>query len=434
MSKSCSFVTFGCKINQYDTQAIRETVLDLGYVEVADGAAADLYIVNSCTVTEHAGDKGVAAVRRLRARSPTSKILVTGCLSPEDRAQLKTVPGVEHVVGNEDKDQIPALLMGAEFVPSKVRRSRRIFNLRASRFEGRTRAFLKVHDGCDDFCSYCIIPMVRGKSQSRPIQDVLAEARRFAAAGYQELVITGIHLRRYGQDLGLERGLVELLAALRAIPGIERVRLSSIGIRAFTAEFLALFASDPGLCPFFHIPLQSGANTVLERMRREYTAEFFLGQLDRIRAALPRAVIATDLMVGFPGETESEFAESIAVCRSARFAFLHLFPYSRRSGTKAVQLSDHVTPEVKMARMACGRTVEAELFARDAERWMGTNVRVLVEHHVGRAEGLSREGHRVELTVPSAGVAPNRELEVRIHGRRDRLLLGTCVGADEAKL
>lgn len=396
--KRVAFVTFGCKINQYDTQAIRESVLDLGYQEVSAGDDTDLLVVNSCTVTERAGEKGVAAVRKLIRRHPEAQMLVTGCLSPEDREALSGIPQVEFVVGNEEKDQIPALIQGNPIQPVRGRRSRNIFNLQASGFEGRTRAFLKVHDGCDDFCSYCIIPFLRGKSMSRHPDDVLAEAERMAAGGYRELVITGIHLRRYGADLGLDFGLRELMRSLRQIDGIDRVRLSSVGMKVFDDAFLDFLADDPGLCRFFHIPLQSGSDSVLDRMRREHTAAEYLDTVQRIRARLDRSVITTDLMVGFPGETEAEFQESLDTCREAQFAFLHIFPYSRRSGTKAAQMPDPVAASVKKERMERARSLEAELVEAEGERWIGEDVQVLVERETGdQWQGLSREGHRVFL-------------------------------------
>ena len=307
MSRRAAFVTFGCKINFYDTQAIREAVRELGYEEGPPSEDTDLLVVNSCTVTERAGGKSVAAVRRLARRHPDARILVTGCLTGEDRAALAAMDRVEHVVGNEEKDQIPALIQGAELERITDRRSKNIFRLSASRFENQTRAYLKVHDGCDSFCTYCIIPFMRGKSKSRPVTNVTSEASRFAEAGHRELVLTGIHLSQYGRDLRDGTDLVDLLTSLREIPGVDRVRLSSIGEGAFSPRFLEAFRNDPGLCPFFHIPLQSGSDGVLQRMRRDYTVAEYEAAVARVREALPRSVVATDLMVGFPGETDAEF-------------------------------------------------------------------------------------------------------------------------------
>ncbi|MFQ5655084.1 MAG: radical SAM protein [Planctomycetota bacterium] len=230
-------------------------------------------------------------------------------------------------------------------------------------------------------------------------------------------MLTGIHLRRYGDDLGDrgDGGLPRLLVELRAIRGVDRVRLSSIGAGALSDSFLRLFQEDPGLCPFFHIPLQSGSEAVLARMRRGYAVDDFLGTLERVRQALPHAVIATDLMVGFPGETEEEFEESLELCRRARFAAIHLFPYSLRPGTRAARLPGHLPPELKQARMERARSLAAGLAAEERERWIGRPVRVLVEEHrAGSAAGLSREGLRTRLAAPGAASLWNQEISARV--------------------
>ncbi len=421
----CAFVTFGCKINSYDTQALRESILELGFREAPLAEGVDLVLVNSCTVTNTAGQKSVAAVRRLARRNPDAMVIVTGCMTEADRAALRAIPRVAHVVGNEEKDQIPALIMGGARVPTRGRRSRSIFRLRASHFTGRTRAFLKVHDGCDSFCSYCIIPFLRGKSHSRDPEDVLAEARRFAEAGHRELVLTGIHLSQFGRDLPGGYRLVTLLRALRSIPGIDRVRLSSIGEGAFSDEFVELFRTDPGCCPFFHIPLQSGSDSVLARMRRDYTVSEYLSTVDRIRERLPRSVVATDLMVGFPGETEREFEESLAVCRRVGFAKIHLFPYSPRGGTRAARMEGQVPALLREERMARARALEAELAAAERRRRIGARVEVLVEtEDAGAASGLSREGLTVRFRRGDDGALWNREIPVLLTGEVDGTLAG----------
>lgn len=409
-AKRCAFITYGCRLNQYDTQAIREEVLSLGFEEDSSAdpegpeAGLELVVVNSCTVTARAGEKVEARVRSLARRNPDAAIIVTGCLTEEDRARIGGIPGVEHLVGNEEKDRIAEIVAGRARPGERAARraDRHIFSLGVSAFAGHTRAFLKIHDGCDDFCTYCVIPYLRGASRSRAPGDVIAEARRLAAAGHRELVLTGIHLRQYGFDLGLDAGLVELLPRLREIPGIDRLRLSSIGERAFGERLLALFRADDGLCPSFHIPLQSGSDSVLARMRRGYTSADYLATLERVRAELPSATVSTDLMVGFPGETEEEFEASLETCRRARFLHVHLFPYSPRPRTRAARLPGHVPDAVKLARMDRARALVAELSASERRSRVGARVRVLVETvDEGAATGLSREGLRV--TIPSLG-------------------------------
>ncbi|MGE3166396.1 MAG: tRNA (N(6)-L-threonylcarbamoyladenosine(37)-C(2))-methylthiotransferase MtaB [Planctomycetota bacterium] len=423
---TCAFVTFGCKINFYDTQAVREQVLDLGYAEVPAADGADLLVVNSCTVTARAGEKSTSAVRRLARRNPGATIIVTGCMTEAERRDLAEIPRVLHVVGNEEKDQIPALLQGAERRVRRGRGGRDIFRLRTSRFAGRTRAFLKVHDGCDEFCSYCIIPLLRGRSKSRDCDEVVEEARRLADAGHRELVLTGIHLSRYGRDITPPTTLVELLAALVAVPGIERVRLSSIGEGAFTDEFLDLFATQPALCRFFHVPLQSGSDAVLTRMRRDYTVRQYLDAIGRIRERLDDALIATDLMIGFPGETDAEFEESLDTCRQAAFAKMHLFPYSLRPRTLAARLPGHLGPDVKDARMQVARGLEADLGRRALASRIGRTASVLVEgRRAGHYYGTCRAGYPVRFRATDAPDLWNHELRVRICAADADGLLGS---------
>lgn len=423
---TCAFVTFGCKINFYDTQAVREQVLDLGYEEVAASSGADLLVVNSCTVTARAGDKSAGAVRRLSRQHPESTILVTGCMTDQERREIAAIPRVVHVVGNEEKDQIPALLQGvAPRHPRRGRGGRDIFRLRASKFAGRTRAYLKVHDGCDEFCSYCIIPLMRGRSKSRSRVDVVEEAKRLSEAGHRELVLTGIHLSRYGRDLSPRNSLADLLVSLVETPGVDRVRLSSIGEGAFTDEFLALFEEHPALCRFFHIPLQSGSDTVLERMRRDYTVRVFLDALERIRSRLDDVMIATDLMVGFPGESDREFEESLETCREARFAKMHLFPYSLRPRTRAASLPGHLGPEIKNARMGVARALESQLARQALDERVGRLAYVLVEGRKGEQyRGHCRAGYLVRFPASQGRDLWNQEVAVRVTEVRDGELHG----------
>ena len=421
-----AFLTYGCRLNQYDTQGIRQAILELGYTEVDGDRDLDLIVVNSCTVTARAGERVESRVRTLSRRNPAATILVTGCLTDDDRARLAEIPAVEHIVGNEEKDLIPAIITGktAAGQESRRRADRSIFDLKVDAFHGHTRAFVKVQDGCDSFCTYCIIPYLRGSSRSRGPEDVVEEATRLATAGHRELVLTGIHLREYGKDLGVVDGLVTLLRDLRAIDGVDRVRLSSIGERAFTDPFLELFASDPGLCPSFHVPLQSGCDTVLERMRRDYTVAEYEHAIERIRAVLPRATISTDLMVGFPGETEEEFEASLDTCRRVRFSSIHRFPYSPRPRTKAARFPDHVDPAVKQERMARVNALAKELSRVDREERIGHRVDVLLENRrQGVAVGLSREGVRVSFPDGFEGDR-GEEVSARLVELTDDGLLG----------
>jgi threonylcarbamoyladenosine tRNA methylthiotransferase MtaB len=422
----CAFVTFGCKINQYDTQAIREEILDLGYQEVEKAEGVDLVVVNSCTVTERAGLKVEERVKSLTRKNPAADVIVTGCISEDDRQRLGEIPGVVHLVGNEEKHRIAEIVSGADPSEGPVKRkSREIFGLKISGFEGRTRAFLKIQDGCDSFCSYCIIPYLRGGSRSRDHQPVIEEAQRLAEAGFSELVLTGIHLRQWGRDLGIEDGLGKLLAGLRQIPGIDRVRLSSIGEGAFTDRFLQAFEEDEGLCRFFHVPLQSGSAKILEAMGRDYSLSEFTEAMQKTRDRLPDATLATDLIVGFPGETEEDFQQSLQLIDELGFAKVHLFPYSPRPRTRAARLPGHVSPEVRHDRMVRAREFCEKVQQRVAKERLGQTVHVLVEKTSaeGGGEGLSREGLRV--CIDEGDLQRGQEIAVQLHSVEGERFLAT---------
>jgi len=423
-----AFVTYGCKLNQYDTQAIREEVLALGYEESTADRDLDVVVVNSCTVTARAGQKVEARVKAIAKKNPEAKILVTGCLTDEDRNRLRMIPTVQHLVGNEEKDQIPEILFGHRIPGEEKRRrsDRSIFDLGVTHFAGHTRAFLKVQDGCDSFCSYCVIPYLRGASRSRTSQSVVAEAAKLAAAGHREIVLTGIHLRQYAIDLAEDEGLVELLVQLRQVVGIDRVRLSSIGERAFTDRFVSLFKEDPGLCPSFHIPLQSGSDRVLHQMRRDYTAHDFLSTIERIRRDLPSATICTDLMVGFPGESDEDFVESLEVCRRSQFLHVHCFPFSPRPRTRAARMTDQVDRGTIDRRMSEARKLAIAVGRQERDSRVGHTVRVLLER-VSSTEacGLSREGLRVSVsTNGTRQYSRGEELTVELKSVRGTDMIG----------
>ncbi|HIC22670.1 MAG TPA: MiaB/RimO family radical SAM methylthiotransferase [Planctomycetes bacterium] len=349
-------------------------------------------------------------------------------MTEDDRVRLDKIPGVVHLIGNEEKHRIAEVVQGAALLEKKPgRKSRDIFSLEVSGFAGRTRAFLKIQDGCDSFCSYCILPYLRGSSRSREPEAVIDEARRLAAAGFMELVLTGIHLRQWARDLGVEDGLANLLTRLRQIDGIERIRLSSIGEGAFSDSFLRAFGLDEGLCRFFHVPLQSGSDRILERMRRDYTVDEFVAAMERTRDQLPKAVIATDVIVGFPGETEGDFEQTLSIIERLRFQKVHLFPYSPRPRTVAARLDGHLSPEVRQRRMEQARQLCDDVQAAELDRRIGDRVRVLVEsvqQHPDRVtgEGLSREGLRVDIEQRRTGLL-RRGTEVAVtidqrHGAR----------------
>ncbi|MBM4050989.1 MAG: tRNA (N(6)-L-threonylcarbamoyladenosine(37)-C(2))-methylthiotransferase MtaB, partial [Planctomycetes bacterium] len=371
--KTCIFITLGCKVNQYETQALREALRGRGYVEAAPGQRADVCVINTCTVTQTSDDKCRQAIRRAIREHPGATVVVTGCYAEAEPEALRRIEGVAVVVPQHDKGRLADIVEGLpqrsrrqttqhegheaheekhedhEVGPSAlmslpVLRGLRVSGeLSISGFEGHTRAFLKIQDGCDARCSYCIVPLVRGPVRSRPLEAIQREAERLAANGYREIVLTGIHLGAYGRDTGGRPGLCDVIEGLLDVPGLERIRLSSIEVNEFTDRLLALAVGSSKLCPHFHFPLQSGDDEILRAMNRTYTAAEYLSVLDRARARIERPSFTTDVMVGFPGEGERHFQNTLDVCRRAGFSRMHIFPFSPRPGTPAATMPNRPT-------------------------------------------------------------------------------------------
>lgn len=355
--QTVAFHTLGCKVNQYDTQAMLEAFLAEGYKQVPFEAAADVYVINTCTVTGTGDKKSMQSVRRALRQNPQAAIVVAGCLAQRSGEAL-LLPGVRLVLGTQRRAEVVALLhraleAGEALVAVDTLTAATFERLAVTAHEGHTRAVLKVQEGCDRHCSYCIIPSVRGPIRSRPLADLREEARRLGEAGFLELVFTGIHLSSYGRDLDHEHGEITLLAAIEAVhdaPGVRRIRLGSLEPRIITPGFVQALRAFPKVCPHFHLALQSGSDTVLARMRRRYTAAQFLEACTMLREAFPLCAITTDVMTGFPGETEEEFAQTQRTVAQAAFARMHVFPYSERGGTLAAHMPNAVPKALREAR------------------------------------------------------------------------------------
>lgn len=425
--KRCAFVTLGCKANSYDTQVLREQVLRAGYQEVPADRPADLFVVNTCTVTHRSGRKSRQVIHRLIRDNPAALVVVTGCYAESDREALLAIEGVDLVVGNADKTRLTELIRDCpghrELPPLPLWGPDAEAPLAAgiTRFEGQTRAFVKIEDGCDVFCSFCIIPYVRGPVRSRTPDEVVAECAALAEAGYREVVLTGIHLGGYGQDTDAPGApaagaLVRLLARLDEETGLERVRISSIDCWEIDEALLDAVAALPTVAAHLHIPLQAGSDQVLERMRRRYTGARFLEVVEQARARVPELALTTDVIVGFPGETEDDFQRTLAVCREAGFMKIHVFPYSDRQGTAAARFGGKVSPEEKGARVDRVEALEAELGLAYRRRFVGRAVPVLVEESrdatTGKLVGYSDRYVRTLLDGPDALM--NRVLPVQI--------------------
>jgi threonylcarbamoyladenosine tRNA methylthiotransferase MtaB len=431
---TAAFITFGCKINQYETEAIRQQVLALGYEEVPPSEPADLYVINTCAVTAEGFAKSRRSVLRAARTSPGGRILVVGCSMPAERAGLASIPQVALVTGNEEKHLVPSFLRG-EWRPgeSAPRGGDGILGLRVSGFSHRTRATVKVQDGCNSFCSFCIIPFLRGRSKSRAPGDVLDEVRRLVDAGYREVVVSGVHIQDYGADLEGPWSLARLLGLVVEVPGVRRVRLSSLGVRALTPALLDVLG-HPRLCPHWHLPLQAGSDAVLERMRRDYRVQDYLRGIERLRERFEAPSFSTDVIVGYPGESAVDFEGTLAVCREVGFSKIHVFPYSRRDGTLAAKLGGDLPPREIRTRARVLRRLEGELGLEYRRQFIGATVAVLVEGEAprrsreGRAEaafleGLTERYVKVRFPAPPAGgdrlrgaIQPVRVLSVESGG------------------
>lgn len=394
--RTCRLVTLGCKVNQYETQLVKETLLGNGYREAADDEVADLCVVNTCTVTGEADSKGRQLIRQLARKNPGTRTIVMGCYATRDPEILRDLPGVFEIV--RDKRELPDVFdrLGIVDMPDGI-----------SHFDGRRRAYVKVQDGCILRCTYCIIPQVRPGLQSRSPESIEDEIRRLIDNGYREIVLSGIHVGHYGVDTTRGKSglppfrLWHLFERLDRIPGDWRMRLSSIEAVEVNDEFLKAAASCEHLCPQFHPALQSGSEAVLRRMRRRYSMAKFQEKLDQMREVLDNPAFTTDVIVGFPGETDAEFEETLDACRRARFMKIHVFPFSTRKGTPAADFPDQVRPEVRKERVRILGELERDLAEEYYQTLVGDELEVLVEresrNRPGWVRGTDRRYTPVEL-------------------------------------
>ena len=370
------FITLGCKVNQVESEAMREALLAGGFQEAAEGQTADVVVVNSCTVTAVSDQKARQALRREKKRNPGAVAVLTGCWPQAFPQEAEDFLEADIVLGTTRRAALlPKIL---EYLSTKQRivdiapheKGEKFEKLTISAMHGRTRAFLKIEDGCDRFCSYCIIPYARGRVRSKPLEDIKAEAALLGDHGYREVVLTGINLPAYGKDLGLH--LCDAVEAACAAPGIARVRLGSLEPEQLTPGVIARMAKQEKLCPQFHLSLQSGCDATLKRMNRHYTTAEYRQIVRNLRQAFPNCAITTDIMVGFAGETEEEFAASLAFAKEIAFAKVHVFAYSRRPGTRAYDMPGQVANKVKEDRsrqmIAATLATQRDFFAAQVGR------------------------------------------------------------------
>ena len=421
--KTIGVHTLGCKVNQYDTEAMLELFEAAGYAHVPFEGEADVYLVNTCTVTGTGDQKSLKLIRRLHREHPESDVIVCGCLAQRD-AEKVLLPGVRLVIGTRQRGQVVSLYEQAVLEDRVIcavggLKDAPFEHLCVNRHEGKTRAVMKIQEGCDRWCAYCVIPAVRGPVRSMSLAQVREEAERLAKAGYRELIVTGIHLASYGRERG-ER-LLDAIQAVHDVPGVDRVRLGSLEPVVVTEEFCRALAAMPRLCPQFHLSLQSGCDTVLARMKRRYTAQEYLRAVELLRQYLPGCALTTDVLCGFPGETDEEAAETLRFVEKAAFARIHVFPYSRRSGTLADRMPNQVPQAVKNRRaqelIALGNKLEASY----AKELIGQDAEVLFEQPAG--DGLC-EGYTKTYVRVRAQAQPGELKTVRIVRADGALLFG----------
>lgn len=353
--KKVAFYTLGCKVNQYETEAMMESFEAAGYQIVEYDEYADVYIINTCTVTNMGDRKSRQIIRRALDSNPNAFIAVVGCYSQISPDKVIEIPGVKLVLGTNERARIVELVEYAMYKEEKVNMVSDIMEVREfeemsiKKYKSKTRAFLKIQEGCDQYCSYCIIPYARGHIRSRRPESILEEVRMLAQNGFKEIVLTGIHVASYGRDLG-NTSLIEIIEQVHEIEGIERIRMSSVEPKTLNDEFIDRLSRLPKICRHFHLSLQSGCNATLKRMNRKYTTEEYLRVVERLREVFPEVAITTDLIVGFPGETEEEFQCTVDFVKTVNFSGIHVFKFSPREGTPAAKYKNQVPPPIKEQR------------------------------------------------------------------------------------
>ena len=394
MKKAASFA-LGCKVNQYESEAIAELFAVKGYEIVGIDEEADVYVINTCTVTNFGDKKSRQLIRKVKRQNENAIVAVVGCYAQTAPKELMEIAGVNLVIGTKDRAQIVEMVEqydranGVENHVSDIMKERVFEPLSIQKLANRTRAYLKIQDGCSQYCSYCIIPYARGPIRSREPQEVVAEVKRLAENGFKEVVLTGIHVASYGKDRR-DTSLLDILKQVHEVEGIERIRFSSIEPNVVTEEFAQTMAALPKVCDHFHLSLQSGCDKTLKEMNRKYDTEKYRQAAAMLRKYLPKVALTTDIIVGFPGETEEDFRESYAFAEEIGFAKIHVFPYSPKRGTPAAARKDQLLNAVKSERSHTLIQLSDRMAADFLADAVGTDAEVLYERAVG--EGIY-EGH-----------------------------------------
>ena len=424
--KTVAFYTLGCKLNTYDTQWYAEQFAARGYREVAFGEAADVTVVNTCTVTGQGDAQSRKALRRAHRLSPEGTVVAVGCYAQTDPDALSQMPEVDLVVGTAERAQLLDLIndtcsLGRTFVTRS--RTADFQDMDIYNFGGRARAFVKIQEGCNEFCSFCIIPFARGRSRSRTLQSAVSQVEKLVDAGYREVVLTGVHIGDYGADLDA-CALLQVLEAVEQIDGLERFRVSSIEATYVTDEMIDFFAASQKFCRHLHIPLQSGDNGILEAMRRPYTREQYIALIEKAADRMPDVGIGGDVMVGFPGESDAAFQNTRDLIAHHPMTYLHVFPYSPRGKTPAARMKNQVDPQVKKRRGAILRKLGQQKVAAFQARFIGQTLPVLFEN---RRNGQFLQGltdNYIRVLAPGPNAACEQIADTRLHRIEDGVVIG----------
>ena len=400
--KKVAFCSLGCKVNQYETNAMAQKFIEHGYEVVEFDEYADVYIVNTCTVTNVADRKSRQMLRRAKEINKDATFVACGCYAQVAKDELKKIPEIDLIIGNNEKNDIIQIVenhisqKGAEDLVSDVMYKLDYVELGTTTYTEKTRAVIKVQDGCDRFCSYCLIPYARGHIRSRKIENVIEEIKKVVEEGINEVVITGIHIASYGRDFkGENIGLIDLLEEINKIQGLHRIRLGSIEPTIITDEFVERLSKLDKICDHFHLSLQSGCTETLKRMNRRYTTEEFRDVTKRLRAKFPNAALTTDIIVGFPGETDDEFNTTYEFLKDIAFYKMHIFKYSQRKGTKAAVMPNQVDGKIKEERSKKLIELSNENEYNYNKKYIGKQVEVLFEER----EGEYLKGHTTNYIV-----------------------------------
>ena len=415
--KKVAFYTLGCKVNQYETEAMLELFEKEGYEKAETEDYADVYVINTCTVTHMSDRKSRQYIRRMKKKNPDAIIAVVGCysqVSPEEILSIEEVKKIDAIRKVSTVDDIMKVKAFEEIEINKT--------------NGKTRAFMKIQDGCDRYCSYCIIPYARGRVRSRDLESIVKEVENLASNGYKEVVLTGIHVASYGKDIkDSDIKLLDVIKQINDIEGIERIRLSSVEPILFTDEFVEAVSTMDKVCPHYHLSLQSGCDETLKRMKRRYTTEEYKAIVDRLRANIPNVSITTDVIVGFPGETNEEFDKTYEFLKDIELTHMHVFKYSPRKGTPAATMENQVDPSTKHDRSEKLLQLNEENFNKFGQKMLDKEFNVLFEQKVGdnKYEGLTE--NYVKVIVESDNDISEQILKVKIKDVKNEFLEGILV-------